>query len=337
MTWLRQLLLLVRVLAEDRQRLALENVALRHQLAVLKRSVKRATIQDSERMFWILMTKMLKDWKEAVHFVKPDTVVRWHRNGFRFYWRKKSKGKPGRPPISMAVIHLIRRMSIENVTWGAPMIVSELALLGHTVAKSTVAKYMVKARKPDPSQRWGTFIRNHMNVTAACDFFVVPTLTFKLLYIFVVLSHDRRRILHVNVTDHPNAGWAARQILEAFPGDVPRLLLHDRDAIYGWDFDRVVKMLGIRQIRSAPRSPWQNAFVERVIGSIRRECTDHLIPLGRRHLLRSIREYASYYNESRPHQSLDRNSPMPREVEAVGEVCAKPVLGGLHHRYFRAA
>jgi transposase InsO family protein len=193
----------------------------------------------------------------------------------------------------------------------------------------------VKVRTPDPSQRWGTFIRNHMDVTAACDFFVVPTATFKLLYVFVVLSHARRQILHINVTDHPSAAWTARQIVEAFPGDVPRLLLRDR--IYGWEFEQMVKSLKIREIRSAPRSPWQNACCERVIGALRRECTDHVIPPGRRHLLRVLREYVEYYNESRPHQSLDRNSPVPRRVEAVGEVCARPMLGGLHHRYFRAA
>ncbi len=197
--------------------------------------------------------------------------------------------------------------------------------------------YMVKSRKPDPSQRWGTFIRNHMGVTAACDFFVVPTATFKLLYVFVVLSHARRRILHVNVTDHPTAAWTARQILEAFPDDIPRLLLRDRDGIYGWEFQQMVKALGIRQIRSAPRSPWQNAFAERVIGPIRRECTDHLIPFGRRHLLRAIRDYVAYYNESRCHMSLDGNSPLPRLIEDRGEIVAVPVLGGRHHRYGRSA
>jgi len=331
------LFMLVRLLIEDRKRLMLENLALRQQLAVLKRSVSRPRIEDSDRIFWILMRRMLKEWKETLLFVKPDTVLKWHRRGFRYYWRRKSHGVPGRPPISMEVIHLIRRMSIENVLWGAPKIASELALLGHKVAASTVAKYMVKSRMPDPSQRWGTFIRNHMNVTAACDFFVVPTATFKLLYVFVVLSHDRRRILHVNVTDHPTAAWTARQILEAFPDETPRLLLRDRDSIYGWEFKQVVRVLGIRQIRSAPRSPWQNAFAERVIGSIRRECTDHLIPFGTRHLLRTLREYVAYYNESRPHQSLDRNSPVPRQVEGEGEIICTPVLGGLHHRYSRAA
>jgi len=189
MSGLRHVALLVRLLIEDRQRLALENVALRHQLAVLKRSVKRARIQDSDRMFWILMKRMLADWRDAVHFVRPDTVVRWHRKGVRYFWKRKSRSKPGRPPISWELIHLIRRMSMENAGWGAPKIASELVLLGHIVADSTVAKYMVKVRTPDPWQRWGTFLRNHMEVTAACDFFVVPTATFKVLYVFVVLSH----------------------------------------------------------------------------------------------------------------------------------------------------
>ena len=334
---MRTFLVLIQLLVADRHRLMLENLALRHQLAVLKRSVKRPKIEDSDRMLWILLRRAFKEWRNAVIFVKPDTVVRWHRKGFRYYWKRESKSKPGRPPISFVLIHLIRRMSIENVLWGAPKIASELALLGHKVADSTVAKYMVKVRMPDPSQRWGTFIRNHMDVTAACDFFVVPTATFKVLYVFVVLSHARRRILHVNVTEHPTAAWSARQILEAFPDEVPRLLLHDRDAIYGREFNRMVKALGLHQIRSAPRSPWQNAFAERVIGTIRRECTDHIIPLGRRHLLRTLHEYVEYYNASRPHQSLDRNSPTPRKVEVIGGICATPVLGGLHHRYFRAA
>ena len=237
----------------------------------------------------------------------------------------------------MALIHWIRRMSIENTTWGAPRVAAELALLGQVVAESTVSKCMVRVRTPDPSQRWGTFIRNHMDVTAACDFFVVPTATFKVLYVFVILSHARRQIIHINVTEHPSAEWTARQLLEAFPMGVPRLLLRDRDAIYGWEFKRMVKALGMKEIKSAPRSPWQNAFVERAIGTLRRECTDHVIPFGRRHLLRTLLEYVEYYNESRPHQSLDRNSPAPREVESIGEVTAKPVLGGLHHRYFRAA
>ena len=259
MTIVHHLLLLIRLLAEDRKRLALENLALRHQVAVLKRSVERPRIHDSDRVFWILMRTVLKDWKEALHFVTPETVLRWHRNGFR-YWRRKSRSAPGRPPISQAIIYLIRGMSVENVTWGAPRIQSELALLGHNVAESTVAKYMVK-RDRGPSQTWRTFLTNHLHETAACDFFVVPTATFKLLYCFVVLSLDRRRIVHLNVTDHRTAAWAARQILEALPYNAPRLLLHDRDNIYGWEFEEMMKALKVREIRTAPRSPWQNVAI----------------------------------------------------------------------------
>ncbi len=242
-------------------------------------------------------------------------------------------------------------MSRDNATWGAPRIHSELALLGHEIAESTVDKYMVR-RPRQPSPSWRTFIANHMSVAAACDFFVVPTLTFKALYCFVVLSHDRRRILHINVTRHSTDEWTSRQILEAFPGDalVPQYLHRDRDSIYGNAFQRTLAVLGIKQVISAKKSPWQNPYAERVIGSIRRECTDHTrpsrararwvpaIPLGERHLSRVLRRYATYYNESRTHLALNCNSPLPRPIEdGVGQIVATPHLGGLHHRYARAA
>jgi hypothetical protein len=201
---------IVELALKDRGQLALENAAPRHQLAVLKRSVKRAKIQDSDRIFWMLLRRSLKDWKEALIFVKPDTVVKWHRRGFRYYWKQKSRSKPGRPPVGMAIIMLIKRLSKENETWGAPRITDELALLGHEVAEATVAKYMIKHRKTGTSQTWRTFIQNHLHETAACDFFTVPTATFKVLYCFVVLSLDRRWIVHVNVTDHSTAAWTAR-------------------------------------------------------------------------------------------------------------------------------
>ena len=336
------LLLALRRLGHDRTRLVLENAALRHQLAVLKRSVSRPRIEDSDRLFWIGMRRMLVEWQDCLLFVKPETVVRWHRRGWRYYWRRKSKPRTqGRPPISFALIHLIKRLSRANVTWGAPHIRDELALHGHDVAASTVARYMEKHRSPDRARCWRTFIRNHMPVTAACDFFVVPTLTFKLLYGFVVLSHDRRRIVHVGVTVHPTAEWTARQVTEAFPGDgtEPRLLLRDRDSIYGDAFIRQVHAMGIRQLVTAHKSPWQNGYAERVIGSIRRECLDHIIPMGQRHLLRTLQEYARYYNESRTHRSLDGNAPVPRPRAAAPavELVAEPVLGGLHHRYRGAA
>ncbi|MCP4006905.1 MAG: transposase family protein [bacterium] len=330
---------LLQLALKNRTQLALENIALRHQLAVYKRTVKRPRIEDRDRIFWLAVMRMLREWREALVFVKPETVVRWHRQGFRYYWRWKSRAKPGRPPISREVINLIRRLSRENVLWGAPRIRDELALLGHMVAESTVAKYMVKRPRAGDGQSWRTFLDNHMADTAACDFFVVPTLTFKLLYGFVVLSHDRRRILHINVTANPTATWTARQIVEAFPyGAVPKYLVRDRDSIYGFAFRAQCRALGIKEVRIARRSPWQNPFAERLIGSIRRECVDHIVPFNERHLLRTLRAYVEYYNKSRTHMSLDGNAPVARlRSSGVGDVIADPVLGGLHHVYRRTA
>lgn len=302
--------------------------------------MKRARMNDGDRLFWVLIHRLFKEWKEHLVLVKSETVVRWHRQGFRYYWRWKSRAKGGRPTAGPEVIALIRRMSAENVLWGAPRIRSELALLGHDVAESTVAKYMAKPRDRKPSQTWRTFLRNQLGVSAACDFFTVPTLTFKMLYVFVVLSHDRRRILHVNVTAHPTSEWTAQQITEAFPGDaaMPRYLHRDRDSVYADAFRRRVAAVGLREVVSARRAPWQNPFAERVIGSIRRECTDHVIALGEGHLRRVLREYIVYYNGSRCHMSLKGNAPEPREVEdGRGPVLAVAHPGGLHHRYTRAA
>jgi hypothetical protein len=290
---LAALISLLRLAIRDRTQLVLESIALRHQLAVYKRSVGRPNVTDRDRIFWLTTMRMLKDWRNALVIIQPATVIKWHRNGFRHYWRRKSRSKPGRPPIAMAVI--IRRMSSENITWGAPRISDELALSVHNVAVSTVAKYMVRTRRTVPDQLWKTFLYNHMAVTAACDFFIVPTVTFQ------------------------------------------RFLQCDRAGAYEWAFRRQLMVLGIEELVSAPRSPWQNPYVERLIGSIRRECTDHIIPMGETHLLRSVREYAEYYNNRRPHQSLEGNAPTPRAVEDVGEIAATPVLGGLHHRYSRAA
>ena len=335
----QQLLRLARALAADRTRLALENMALRQQLAVLQRSVERPKLNDGDRLFWTMACEFLENWKEHLVIVMPDTVVRWHQHGFRYYWRWKSRAKPGRPSISAEVLALIRRMSIDNVRWGAPRIRDELALLDHEVAESTVAKYMVKAKDPKRQQTWRTFLANHMDVSAACGFFTVPTLTFKLLYVFVVLSHDRRRILHVKVTRHPTQEWTAQQLTEAFPGDtmVPRYLHRDRDSIYGDVVRKRIASLGMNEVISAKKSPWQNPFVERVIGSIRRECTDHLVRLNEAHLRKILGEYVEYYNQVRCHQSLEGNAPEPRAVEdGDGSVYAIPHLGGLHYRYARA-
>ena len=337
------LLGLLQASIRTRQYLGAENLALRHQLAVLKRSVKRPRIEDSDRIFWILMRRTLKDWAECLHFVQPETVLRWHCKGFKYFWNRKSKPKtPGRPSIGWELVHLIRRMSQENVTWGAPRIQSEMATLGHDIAETTVAKCMVRHRNPEAGQRWSAFLRNHMSATIACDFLTVPTVTFKNLFAFVVLHHGSRRILHVNVTAHPTAEWTAQQLVEALGADdAPDAthLIRDRDAIYGDVFRRKVGALGLRDVVTPKASPWCNGFAERVIGTIRRECTDHLIPMGERHLQRVLREFAEYYNTGRCHQSLDGTAPVPRRRQSVGEgsVQSRPVLGGLHHVYSRVA
>ncbi len=245
----------------------------------------------------------------------------------------------GRPKVERELRELIRRMSVENVTWGAPRILSELRLLGYDVAQSTVSQYMVRPRKP-PSATWRSFLANHVTQIAAVDFFTLPTVTFGVLYVFLVLGHDRRRIIHSNVTTSPTARWTAQQIVEAFPFDTaPRFLLRDRDGIYGHDYQQRVQAMGIEEVLIAPRAPWQNPYVERVIGSIRRECLDHVIVFSETHLRKILAEYLRYYHEARAHLSLDRNSPNPREVEPLeaGRVVAEPFLGGLYHRYRRAA
>ncbi|MGQ0614110.1 MAG: integrase core domain-containing protein [Planctomycetaceae bacterium] len=340
MRLLLHLLTLIRALAADRARLATETLLLRQQILVLMRSVKRVRLDDGDRAFWVAVHRCLRDWKEHLVIVKPETVLRWHREAFRRFGGARSRSKPGRPPVGDDVVALIRGLASENPLWGAPRIASELARLGHVVADSTVAKYMLPRSRRPPSQTWRTFLRNHLGVSAACDFFTVPTLTFKVLFALVVLSHDRRRILHVNVTRHPTAAWVAQQLTEAFPGDekVPRYLHRDRDAVYGHEVRKRIAAIGMEELVSAKQCPWQNPFVERVIGSIRRECTDHILGLGEGHLRRVLREYADYYNRARCHLSLERNAPEPRAVEdGRGAVRAVPHLGGLHHRYTRAA
>jgi len=316
-----------------------ENLALRHQLGILQRSVKRPKLRQRDRILWVWLSRLWPNWHSCLLIVKPDTVIRWHRDGFRLYWRWKSRKKPGRPKIDAEIRNLIRHMSLENASWGSPRIQSELALLGYTVDQSTVAKYMFRHRKP-PSQTWRTFLSNHVPDIAAIDFFVVATVRFQLIYCFIVLRHNRRCVVHFNVTAHPTARWTGQQIVNAFPYDeAPRFLIRDRDGIYGHDFRERVKHMGIEEVVTAPRSPWQNPYAERVIGSIRRECLDHVIVLNERHLRRILTSYFAYYHESRTHLSLERNSPVPRRVEhpSEGKVIAIPQVGGLHHRYCRAA
>jgi putative transposase len=320
--------------------IALENLALRHQLLVLQRSVVRPHLSRWDRILWVWLSRLWTDWRASLVIVQPATVLAWHRRGFQLYWRWRSRASSvGRPRLDPELRQLIRRMARENPTWGRRRIRAELALLGYCVAEHTVARYMHRT-SPRPSPTWRAFLTSHAQDIVAVDFFLVPTLTFRLLFVFVVLRHDRRELLHLNVTEHPTAVWTARQILEIFPNETaPRYLLRDWDAVYGECFTRCLANMGIREVIIAPKAPWQNPFVERVIGSIRRECLDHYLILNEAHLRRLLRGYIAYYNTARPHQSLDHNSPQPREVHPpeLGRVVSIPQVGGLHHLYQRAA
>ena len=337
---LRVLLLFIRGVLRNRTELALENLALRQQLAALRRQSKRPRLKKRDRIFWAVLSRIWTNWRLALLIVQPDTVVGWHRKGFKLFWRWKSQmGEVGRPKIEAEIRRLIRRMSRENPLWGVPRIQSELSLLGHTVSEATVRKYRIRKRNP-PSQTWRTFLDNHLTDIVAIDFFTVPTATFRILFAFVVLRHDRRHVVHFNVTAHPTAEWTSQQIIEAFPEDnAPRFLIRDRDGIYGNAFQQRVHNMGIEEVLTTPQSPWQNPYVERLIGSIRRECLNHVIVLNERHLRRILFSYFEYFHESRTHLSLDRNSPVPRELEPPenGRVFSIPQVGGLHHRYRRAA
>jgi putative transposase len=318
-----------------------EVLALRHQLLVLQRRNQKRRYQLSvfDRLLWVWLARFWADWKSALRIVKPETVIAWHRKGFRLYWRWKSRPRHGRPPVTTEVRDLIRHISAANPGWGAPRIHGELGKLGIRVSETTVAKYMVRHRHP-PSQTWRTFLANHVKELVSVDFFVVPTATFRLLFVFVILSHDRRRPVHFAVTSHPTAEWTAHQILQAFPWDTaPRYLLRDRDGIYGEVFRETAFGLGIKEVLCAPRSPWQNAYAERLIGSIRRECLDHVIVLHEPGLRRVLRSYFRYYTHSRTHLSLEKDAPTPRAVQPpeFGKVVELREVGGLHHRYERRA
>jgi transposase InsO family protein len=317
-------------------RLEAENAVLRHQSNVLRRRPRgRVRLTNHDRWFFIQLYRWFPAILKVLTIIRPETLVRWHRAGFRRYWRWKSRPRGGRPQIETELRVLIRRMSVENPLWGAPRIHGELLKLGFEVAQSSVAKYMVKRRGP-PSQEWRTFLRSHAPSIAAMDLFVVPTIGFKLLYAFVIVRLDRRDLVWINVTAHPTAEWVARQITEAFPwNEAPRYMIRDRDCIYGAVVTRRLRAMGIRDKPIAPASPWQNGFVERLIGSIRRECVDHIILLGEAHLRRILKSYARYYNETRTHLALDKDAPVSRPVQRTGVVRSFAILGGLHHHYFR--
>ena len=334
--FLTKLLLVARSRLRSLARLEAENIVLRRQVIVLSRkSRSRVWLRDIDRLILVWMYRLFPSILNAITVVKPETVIRWHRRGFRAYWRWKSRRRGGRPRIDREIRDLIRRMNQENPLWGAPRIHGELLMLGIEVAESTVARYMTRRQGP-PSQGWKTFLRNHGAGIASIDLFVVRTISFKLLYGLVILRHARRRLVRISVTSNPTAEWITGQVTDAFPWDeAPRHLIRDRDGAFGPVYTRRIRAMRIRDHPAAPRSPWQNGHVERLIGSIRRESLNHLIVFGEAHLRGVLKAYASYYNEVRTHLSLDKDAPDFRRTHKIGRVAAIPILGGLHHQYVR--
>ncbi len=323
-------------LFRPRAALEAEILVLRQQIIVLRRGkLGRLPFLAIDKMVLGWVCQLFPKTREALAIVRPDTVVRWHRAGFRCYWRWKSRSRPGRPAVAAEIRQLIRQMSVANPLWGAPRIHGELLKVGIDVGQTSVAKYMAQRRGP-PSQGWKTFLRNHADGIAAMDLFVVPTVSFRLLYGLLIMGHGRRQILWLGITAHPTAEWIANQLTAACGWEqLPRYLIRDRDACYGSVFVRRVRSLGIRGHPTSARSPWQNGYVERLIGSIRRECLDHIVVVGEQHLRHILMSYMEYYNAVRTHLSLGKDAPVQRIIQRAGRIEVRPVLGGLHHQYVR--
>ncbi len=322
--------------------LVLENFVLRQQLVVLKRRRRRLNIGLLDKLFWVVVRRFWSGWMQSLILVTPETVVRWHRAGFHLYWKliSRVRTRVGRRQTSKEIRQLIFRMVAENPTWGAPRIHGELLMLGFDVSERTISRWMRRApRDPEPAKRWLAFLRNHREAIAAMDFFTVQTITFGVLYCFFVISHDRRRILHCNVTRHPTSLWVVQQLREAFPyQSVPRFLIFDRDAKYGIEVLAAVRSMKITSVQTSFQSPWQNGIAERWVESCRRDLLDHIIAVNEGHLKRLLTEYVRYYHEDRTHLGLRKGTPTGRAcVTTSGRITSRARLGGLHHRYDRAA
>ncbi len=329
-------------LLRSRAQLLAENALLRQQLIVLRRGVTRPAMTPTDRALLVLLAGRVRAWRQALLIVRPDTLLRWHRAGFRAFWRGKSRPGPGRPPLPAETVALIRRMAGENPLWGVERIRGELGKLGLKVAKRTIQTYLRDAHDPRPrGQTWATFLHNHAEGIWACDFLPVTDLLFRPLFAFFIVELASRRVVHVVATRHPTDAWVAQQLREATPFEQrPRYLLRDNDGKFGATFARVAEASGVEILRTPYRAPRANAVCERFLGSVRRECLDHLLILGERQLARALREYVAYFNRAQPHQGLGQATPepLPRgQDHREGPVHAVPVLGGLHHAYRRAA
>jgi len=333
------LLSVVRVFLRSRTDTALEILALRQQVAVLKRKRPRPPLNSVDRLFWTTLRRFWPRWRDVLVIVQPETVIGWHRAGFRLYWRWRSRPGCGRPRIPAEIVGLIRRLAEENPAWGAPRIHGELQKLGFQLSERSVARYLRRVgRRGDPGKRWLTFLRNHREVIVAFDFFTVPTVTFQMLYCFFVIEHGRRKILHFNVTRHPTADWVIQQLREAFPEAGPyRYVILDRDAKFDGEVITFLKATGLQPKRTSVQAPWQNGIAERWVGSCRREILDHVIAFNEEHLRRLIRDYVTYHHQDRIHDSLTKDTPNQRPVEPKpagnARLISIPRLGGLHHRY----
>jgi putative transposase len=323
----------------SRHDLGFELVALRQQVSVLKRKNPRPMLGRWDRLFWVTLRQLWSRWPEVLVVIKPETVVGWHRAGFRLYWRWLSRRASGRPAVPSELRELIQRMARENPIWGAPRIHGELLKLGLEISERTVSRYLARmGRRGDAGKRWLIFLKNHREVMAAMDFFTVPSATFRVLYGFFVIVHGRRKILHFNATEDPTSEWIVQQLREAFPEDsAPRYLILDRDSKYQGEATEMLRVLGSKLIRTAYRSLWQNGVAERWVGTCRRELLDQVIVLNEVHLRRLVHEYIRYYHEDRNHDALDKDTPEPRTAErrkgAQSGVVTVPRVGGLHHRY----
>jgi transposase InsO family protein len=322
-------------LFKSRSRLEAGTLLLRRLTIAMRQAPARLRLRGSDRALLIWMTRLWPSLLDAVQVVQPETVLRWHHAGFRMFWRSKSRKRAGRPRIDRRLRDLIRQMSRENPLWGASRIHGELLMLCFELAQSTVSKYMVRRGNP-PSQPWKTFLRNQAEAISAIDMCVVPTLTFEILFAFLILGHGRRQLLWFEVTRHPTAEWLARQITEAFPWtSAPAYLVRDNDRAYGHVFTSRVRAMGIRDRPISPGSPWQNGCAERLIGTLRRECLDQMLIFGEAHLRRVLSAYAAYYNQARTHLALQKDAPSHRAVQRSGAIVAIPILAGLHHQYVR--